>query len=87
MLLAARQAARQGFDKDRHLPPHSEEAAKQIHYVQDVARVLRENVVQGRAVEGDPNTYKLRIHEHTELGDNDSIKTAKGAKLNRSMCS
>ena len=61
MLLAARQAAREGFDKDRHLPPHSEETAKRIHYVQDVARVLRENVVQGRAVEGDPNTYS-KLH-------------------------
>ena len=61
MLLAARQAARQGFDKDRHLPPDSEEAAKQLHYVQDVARVLRENVVQGRAVEGDPNTFS-KLH-------------------------
>ena len=63
-MLAARQAARQGFEKDRHLSPSSDEAAKQIHYAQDVARVLRENVVQGRAAEGDPNRLSMK---HSQL--------------------
>jgi len=44
--------------------------------------VLRQNVVQGEQVEsaagpGDEQRYKLRIHEHTERGDNDSIRKGK----------
>jgi len=35
-------------------------------------------------VEGKPDTYKLRIHEYTELGDNNSIKTA-GSKASTSV--
>jgi hypothetical protein len=58
-LIAARQAARQGFEKDKHLPVDSEDAAKQIHYVQDVARVLRENVVQGAASASDPSRLSM----------------------------
>ena len=37
-----------------------------------VTRILKENVVQGRKTEGDK--YKLNIHEHTERGDNATIK-------------
>jgi complex III assembly factor LYRM7 len=57
MLVAARHAARQAFDKDKHLPPGSEEATKKLHYAQEVARVLRQNVLQGRAAEENPSTY------------------------------
>ncbi|KAH6884069.1 hypothetical protein B0T10DRAFT_564655 [Thelonectria olida] len=47
-----------------------------IQHAQEVARVLRENVVQGKQSAESQDTYKLRIHEHTERGDNESIKTA-----------
>jgi len=73
-LTAARRAARDGFEQNRDLPP--EEKSKSIQYAEDVAKVLRENLVQGKAVEGDESRYKLRIHEHIERGDNESIKTA-----------
>jgi hypothetical protein len=41
--------------------------------VKDVGTVLQQNVVQGKYDE-DKQRYKLNIHEHTERGDNDSIK-------------
>jgi len=86
-LLAARQNARTGFEQHRNLTPESEESAKRIHYANDVARILRENVLQGTPVAGKEGQYRLRIHEHTELGDNDSIKTAgKGMAAAGSKC-
>ncbi|TID25150.1 mitochondrial zinc maintenance protein 1 [Venturia nashicola] len=75
-LLSARTAVRDNFNKNRTLPSSSPEFTEQIQYAQEVAKILRENLVQGRAVDGDGDRYKLRIHEHTERGDNDSIKTA-----------
>ncbi|KAG0166208.1 hypothetical protein DFQ28_007712 [Apophysomyces sp. BC1034] len=42
-----------------------------------VATLLRQNVVQGVPLSED--TYKLRITKETELGDNDSIRKAKGS--------
>ncbi|ORZ03844.1 hypothetical protein BCR43DRAFT_467629 [Syncephalastrum racemosum] len=42
-----------------------------------IASLLRRNVVQGVS-EGE-GTFKLRITKDTELGDNDSIKLAKGS--------
>ncbi|KAI8722608.1 Mitochondrial zinc maintenance protein 1, mitochondrial [Fusarium sp. LHS14.1] len=47
-----------------------------IQHAEEVAKVLRENVVQGKKTEEGKDTYKLRIHEHTERGDNESILTA-----------
>jgi complex III assembly factor LYRM7 len=38
-----------------------------------VGTILQQNVVQGRFNE-EKQRYKLNIHEHTERGDNDSIK-------------
>ncbi|KAI0003340.1 RF-1 domain-containing protein [Russula compacta] len=45
----------------------------------EIADFLRKNIVQGERLpiqprEDDTETYKIRITEHTELGDNDSIK-------------
>ncbi|KAF2669741.1 hypothetical protein BT63DRAFT_455725 [Microthyrium microscopicum] len=71
-LIASRQKARASFEEARSLSLGSPEAAEKIAEAQEVAKILRENVLQGMAVEGKENTYKLRIHEHTELGDNDS---------------
>ncbi|KAF2398431.1 hypothetical protein EJ06DRAFT_497110 [Trichodelitschia bisporula] len=71
-LKAAQRAARDGFEKYRH--ESSDKAAEHIHHAEDVAKILRENIVQGRAV-GDQH-FKLRIHEHTERGDNETVKTA-----------
>ncbi|KAL8793421.1 MAG: hypothetical protein Q9195_004007 [Heterodermia aff. obscurata] len=51
---------------------------EEIRHAEEVARLLRENVVQGARVEkeGVGERYRLRIHEHTERGDNESIKHA-----------
>jgi len=61
ILLGARQQARQAFEQGRALQPDSDEAAKQIHYARDVAMILRENVVQGKAVEGDADRFSTPI--------------------------
>jgi len=73
-LLAARSAAREIFEANRGLSRNDTEAVKQIQHAEGVAQVLRENVVQGKAVDSDTSRYKLRIHEHTERGDNESLK-------------
>jgi len=86
-LLAARQNARDGFEKHRDLSSGSEEAVKRIHYANDISKMLRENVLQGAPVEGKENRYRLRIHEHTELGDNESIKTSGKGNVSGQCCS
>ncbi|KAJ2965858.1 hypothetical protein NUW58_g10807 [Xylaria curta] len=72
-LVAARSSIRQGFRRNATLEPTSPEFAAQVKHAEEVAAILRHNVVQGKK-EGD--TYKLRIHEDTERGDNESIKFA-----------
>ena len=57
VLTAARRAARDQFEEKRSLSLDSKEAGDSIQYAKDVARVLRENVVQGKAVEGKENRY------------------------------
>jgi len=92
-LYAARRAARDGFESNESLSFDSKEATESIQHAEDVSRLLRENLVQGRVVEGKENSYsekallvscgnpyelttiiELRIHEHIERGDNESIK-------------
>ncbi|KAH7045919.1 hypothetical protein B0J12DRAFT_741902 [Macrophomina phaseolina] len=73
---AARAKARDDFDASRALEPNGVDAQKQVAHANEVAKILRENVVQGQANED--GRYKLRIHEHTERGDNESIKQNKG---------
>ncbi|KAL7948039.1 hypothetical protein V8C42DRAFT_316488 [Trichoderma barbatum] len=77
VLSAAQSQIRQGFQENRALDSSSS-IQTAIRHAEDVATILRENVVQGRKMEskGDEHKYKLRIHEHTERGDNDSILTA-----------
>ncbi|KAH7088168.1 hypothetical protein FB567DRAFT_591583 [Paraphoma chrysanthemicola] len=75
-LFAARAEVRRNFESNRNLTVGSEEFSKQITHAEEVAKFLRENVVQGQAA-GEDN-YKLRIHEHTERGDNEDIKKPKG---------
>lgn len=72
MLVAARQQMREGMIN----PPNQElNADEQIQHLNEVARFLRENIVQGKQVQEDK--YHLNIHKDTELGDNETIKTAK----------
>jgi complex III assembly factor LYRM7 len=55
-LMAARRAARDNFDQNRTLAS-SEEMTKSIQHAEDVAKILREQVIQGKAVDGDENRF------------------------------
>ncbi|KAI2627156.1 hypothetical protein GGS21DRAFT_255969 [Xylaria nigripes] len=72
-LKAARQSIRDGFRAKAAIEPTSPEFRVAVGHAEDVATILRQNVVQGKR-EGD--TYKLRIHEEIERGDNDTVKSA-----------
>ncbi|KAI1199830.1 hypothetical protein F5X97DRAFT_322085 [Nemania serpens] len=71
MLTAARSSIREGFRANAALEPTSPEFPAAVKHAEEVATILRQNVVQGKR-EGD--RYKLRIHEDTERGDNDTVK-------------
>ncbi|KAL7785610.1 hypothetical protein V8C37DRAFT_393582 [Trichoderma ceciliae] len=81
VLSAAQNQIRQTFQENRALDSSSG-IQTAIRHAEDVATILRENVVQGQKTgsNGDDHTYKLRIHEHTERGDNDSVLTAGNVK-------
>ncbi|KAM0425017.1 hypothetical protein ACHAPT_009818 [Fusarium lateritium] len=74
ILSAAQIQIRNEFRQKASIDPSGASAA--IQHAEEVAKVLRENVVQGKKTEQGQDTYKLRIHEHTERGDNESILTA-----------
>jgi complex III assembly factor LYRM7 len=52
LLHAARQQAREGFNNLRSAKATSDEATKGIAYAEEVAKLLRHNIVQGQKVEG-----------------------------------
>ncbi|KAM0806032.1 mitochondrial zinc maintenance protein 1, mitochondrial [Usnea florida] len=82
ILSAARVEARSKFDQHRLLSPSSTEAEQKVLEAREVARILRQNVVQGEQITGPKDKgqrYQLRIHEEIERGNNDSIK--KGSNL------
>ncbi|KAK4103362.1 hypothetical protein N658DRAFT_468085 [Parathielavia hyrcaniae] len=84
MLGAARQQIRQGFRDKASLPPSDPSIPPAIQQAQEIATFLKTNLVQGRR-EG--STYKLRIHEHTERGDNDTVKLGnKNIKVDGVKC-
>ncbi len=72
----------------------SKEATEAVKHAEDVAQILRHNIVQGEQQEGEDvlsmatrklsenqwltNEIELRIHKDTERGDNDTVKL--GAK-------
>ncbi|PGH17456.1 mitochondrial zinc maintenance protein 1, mitochondrial [Helicocarpus griseus UAMH5409] len=80
-LTAARTEARKQFDANRRL---GVDTPMRIQHALETAEILRTNVVQGVKVEGEEegvDKYELRIHEHIERGDNDTIKTAGNKKV------
>jgi len=76
LLHAAQKQARDAFRQNASLPPNDPAVAAAIQHAEGVAQILKQNLVQGKHV-GD-NKYKLRIHDDTERGDNDSIKMPDG---------
>ncbi|EAW13429.1 LYR motif-containing protein [Aspergillus clavatus NRRL 1] len=72
VLIAARQEARQQFDKHRR---EGIDTPMQINHAKEVADILRHNIVQGvRDGSDEASKWELRIHDDIERGDNDSIK-------------
>jgi complex III assembly factor LYRM7 len=54
-LFAARAEARKNFESNRNLTAGSAELSKQITHAEEVAKFLRENVVQGQAKDDEGN--------------------------------
>jgi len=54
-LSAARAEARKNFESNRNLTAGSAELSKQITHAEEVAKFLRENVVQGQAKDDEGN--------------------------------
>ena len=69
LLSAARHEARKGFDSKRQLTSSGEEAAAGIAHAEEVARILRQNVVQGQQVNEKGERY--RTHEGFQCGGED----------------
>ncbi|RDW66857.1 hypothetical protein BP5796_09606 [Coleophoma crateriformis] len=80
LLTAAKKEARSGFLKNASMAPGDPQLAAAITHAEEVARILKENIVQGKK-KADEDMYKLRIHEHTERGDNDTVKMPNGQKV------
>lgn len=55
ILSAARIEARSKFERDRFLSPSSTDAEQKVLEAKEVARILRQNVVQGEQVTGADN--------------------------------
>lgn len=84
LLHAARSEARNNFRKNASLQPNDPALAAAVKHAEEVAQILRQNVVQGKKLEGigeEGDRYKLKIHEYTERGDNDTIKMPNGQKV------
>lgn len=97
LLQAAQQQARNAFRSNAYLASNDPAAISAIEHAESVAKILRENVVQGKHV-GDnkyseftrrtawfisllSHTAELRIREDTERGDNDTVKMPGGQKV------
>ncbi|KAM3584275.1 hypothetical protein VKS41_003099 [Umbelopsis sp. WA50703] len=52
---------------------------EKINLANQVASILRSNIVQGVRKEEKDDVYQLKFHSGIELGDNDSIRNAKGS--------
>ncbi|KAI1399256.1 hypothetical protein F4819DRAFT_488765 [Hypoxylon fuscum] len=82
---AAKDSARTAFLVNAAMEPTNPELPNAIKHAEEVAAILRQNVVQGKK-EGE--LYRLRIHEDTERGDNDTVKFPGGktVKIDGKTC-
>ncbi|KAF3055101.1 Mitochondrial zinc maintenance protein 1, mitochondrial [Daldinia childiae] len=85
VLTAARASIRESFRVNASLESTDPELPGAIKHAEEVAAILRQNIVQGKKV---GERYKLRIHEDTERGDNDTVKFPNGqtAKIDGKTC-
>jgi complex III assembly factor LYRM7 len=65
-------ASRAEIKKGFYQPDESKSVEERIAHLEGVSQFLLSNIVQGQRQ--DNGKFHLNIHEHTELGDNDSIK-------------
>ncbi|CAK7205991.1 Mitochondrial zinc maintenance protein 1, mitochondrial [Sporothrix eucalyptigena] len=86
VLTAARDQIRLNFREKASLPASDPEVQPAIQHAEEVASFLRQNVVQGKKEKD--GVYRLRIHEETERGDNDTIKIGGGktVKIDGKTC-
>ncbi|KAI2470704.1 hypothetical protein F4781DRAFT_166100 [Annulohypoxylon bovei var. microspora] len=86
VLNAARSSIREGFLVNASLGQTNPELPSAIKHAEEIAAILRQNIVQGKK---DGEIYKLRIHEDTERGDNDTVKFPDGqtVKIDGKTCS
>ncbi|KAM3510952.1 hypothetical protein MY11210_005418 [Beauveria gryllotalpidicola] len=80
-LLAAQSRIRGEFRSKQALDPKDSTVSEGIEHATQVAQFLRQNVVQGKKMEGEEKYTnfsfpELRIHKDTERGDNESIKSS-----------
>ncbi|KAI9841103.1 MAG: Mitochondrial zinc maintenance protein 1, mitochondrial [Sclerophora amabilis] len=80
VLSNARLEAREKFETNGTLAADSQQAEESIKLAEDVARLLRHNIVQGQRAEDGKENYKLRIHDDIERGDNESVKLGKSSQ-------
>ncbi len=59
ILSASRIEARSKFDSSRSLSPHSPESEQKISEAEEIARILRQNIVQGKQL-GEPEDGNQR---------------------------
>ncbi|KAI0020028.1 hypothetical protein F4780DRAFT_779951 [Xylariomycetidae sp. FL0641] len=87
VLSAATASIREGFRTNAALDPSDPAVPGAIQHAEEVAQILRQNIVQGQKAAED-DTYKLRIHKDTERGDNDSVKFPNGktVKIDGKTC-
>ncbi|KAI1635259.1 hypothetical protein F4809DRAFT_465330 [Biscogniauxia mediterranea] len=93
VLTAARASIREGFRAKASLEPSNPELPGAIKHAEEVASILRQNVVQGKK-EGEAYSMvggwspELRIHKDTERGDNDTVKLPNGktVKIDGKTC-
>ncbi len=71
VLIAARQTARQRFEAQRGVSPDSATARQEIAHAEEVARILKHNIVQGQLEEAEAQKYSrssyLNIHNYTRI--------------------
>jgi hypothetical protein len=59
--------AREGFDQNRLMDSSSKEVTDAVAYAEDVAQILRHNIVQGRKEEG-KNVLSMALRRMLDIG-------------------
>ncbi|KAF3196512.1 Mitochondrial zinc maintenance protein 1, mitochondrial [Orbilia oligospora] len=86
LLLASHREIRTQFERNLD-PSGMDNKDERVKHAFEVAKFLKQNVVQAEKVDGQEK-FRLRLHEETERGDNESIKTPLKGRVGKfSRCS